>query len=275
MKYRDLTIVINTFRSSDKIFKCLNSINKKYKVIVIENSNDKNFKKILEKKYKNVKCFLTNQNLGYAKGNNFGLKLVKTKYSLILNPDTILDLHAINNFFLRISQINSFSIIAPAYESKRAINKKIFIEVEKVKGFAMFLNMRDILEIGLFDENFFIYLEEIDLCNRLRKKNKKIFLDSNIKIYHQGGSSHDKIYNFQMELSRNWHWMWSNFYYKKKNDNYFFALLYCLKKIFSSSIKFIIYLLLFNKNKKLIYKHRILGLFNAMIGRPSWFRPKI
>ena len=76
---RKLTIIINTFNSSDVIFRCLNSISPNYKVLVIENSNDIDFKKKLEEKYKNLKCYLTRQNLGYAKGNNFGLKLVKTE----------------------------------------------------------------------------------------------------------------------------------------------------------------------------------------------------
>ena len=55
-----------------------------------------------------------------------------------------------------------------------------------------FLNIKQFNEIGFFDENFFIYLEEIDLCKRLMKKNKKIYLDKNIKINHLGGSSHNK-----------------------------------------------------------------------------------
>ena len=46
---------------------------------------------------------------------------------------------------------------------------------------------------------------------------QKIFLDSNIKIYHAGGTSHDEEINFEMEKSRNWHWMWSTFYFHKKH----------------------------------------------------------
>ena len=75
----------------------------------------------------------------------------------------------------------------------------------------MFLNLKQFEEIGFFDENFFIYLEEIDLCKRLRKNNKKIYLDKKVLVNHLGGSSHNKKIDFEMELSRNWHWMWSIF----------------------------------------------------------------
>ena len=137
----------------------------------------------------------------------------------------------------------------------------------------MFLNIKEFDDIGFFDENFFIYLEEIDLCRRLRANKKKIYVDPSIIVNHQGGSSHEKEYDYHMELSRNWHWMWSTFYFTKKYNGFFFALLSVLKKILSSTIKYIFYLLIFNNKKKLIYKFRLLGLFNSIIGKPSWYRP--
>ena len=69
----------------------------------------------------------------------------------------------------------------------------------------MFLNLQQFQKIGFFDENFFIYFEEIDLCKRLKNNNKKIYLDFGIEIEHIGGSSHNKQINYEMELSRNWH----------------------------------------------------------------------
>ena len=146
-------------------------------------------------------------------------------------------------------------------------------EVNSVKGFAMFLNIKEFNNIGFFDENFFIYLEEIDLCRRLRANNKKIYVDPSIIINHQGGSSHEKEYNYVMELSRNWHWMWSTFYFTKKYNGFLFALLSVLRKILSSSIKYVFYLLIFDKKRRLIYKSRLSGLFNSIIGKSSWYRP--
>ena len=274
MNKNDITVIITSFKSDDNIYNCLDSINAKYKVIVIENSNRVSFKQRLEKEYSNVKCFLAGENLGYAKGNNLGLSKVKTSYALILNPDTIMHKNAIKNFFSTVKKISNFAIIAPAIQDKKIKNNtKKLIEVNSVKGFAMFLKLSEFKDIGFFDSNFFIYLEEIDLCKRLKKRNKKIFLDPNIIINHQGGSSHDKKFNFDMELSRNWHWMWSSFYYTKKNKGFFFALFLNLKKFISSILKYFFYLFAGNNLKKLIYKHRVSGLFNAMIGNSSWYRP--
>ena len=79
MTNKDITIIITTFRSEDKIDMCLNSIDREIKVIVVENSNNEAFKNYLQNKYQNVECELTNDNLGYGKANNVGLKKVKTK----------------------------------------------------------------------------------------------------------------------------------------------------------------------------------------------------
>ena len=275
MSQNQITIVINTYKSQEKIFKCLSSININYKVIIIENSNNNFLKDKIVKKFSNINYFLAGKNLGYAKGNNMGLSKVITPYALIINPDTILQQDSINNFLITANRIKDFAIIAPAIQDEYNLNNNVdeLTEVNSVKGFAMFLNIEQFKNIGFFDENFFIYLEEIDLCRRLRNRNKKIFLDPTIIIDHQGGSSHDEKYNFEMELSRNWHWMWSTFYYTKKYNGFIFALNSILKKFLSSLFKFIFYFLIFKKKKSLIYKQRLSGLYNSIIGKPSWYRP--
>ena len=279
MSKTDLTIVINTFNSDEKIYSCLNTIHSDYKVLIVENSNNSKFKESIEKRYPNVSCLLTGQNLGYAKGNNLGLSKVRSKFALILNPDTFLEKDAIVNFFTSAGKLNEFAIIAPAIQEKIDNRKfeidKNITEIKNVKGFAMFLNIDQFKDIGFFDENFFIYFEEIDLCRRLRKSNKKIYLDKSIKINHIGGSSHNQLINFEMELSRNWHWMWSTFYYHKKYHGFLLALLIVSRKFFSALFKVIIYSILFNQNKKKIYFQRLSGLFNSIIGKKSWYRPKV
>lgn len=280
MSYDKITVVINTFNSEDIIYHCLDSINQETKILVIENSNKASLKKDLEKKYINVQCFLTGQNLGYAKGNNFGLSKVKSKFALILNPDAILKNDTLNQLLITANNFPDFAIIGPAKQDEFSEidlhkNKSQVFEVNTLKGFAMFLNMDQFEKIGFFDENFFIYLEEIDLCKRLKNNNKKIYLDKKVIISHKGGSSHNEEINFEMELSRNWHWMWSTFYYNKKHFGYFFALITISKKFFSSLVKMIFYSLLFNSSKKKIYFQRFSGLLNSIIGNKSWYRPKI
>ena len=270
MSYDKITIIINTFNSEDKIHQCLNSINSETRIIVIENSSNVNFKNYLEKKYDNIQCFLTNDNLGYAKGNNLGLSKAKTDYALILNPDAVLQNNTLDRLLKTANKHPDFAIIGPAKQdeySETDFNNsegEIF-QVDSLKGFAMLLNLKQFKDVGYFDDNFFIYLEEIDLCKRLKSKNKKIILDKKVIIEHIGGSSHNKEIDFEMELSRNWHWMWSLFYFNKKHYGYFHALLTVSSKIFSSLFKIFLYALIFNSSKKQIYSQRFLGLFNSLV----------
>ena len=99
MSIQDITIVITSFKSDEKIKDCLNSINSKCKVLLIENSNNIEFKKSIEKEFTKVECILTGENLGYWKANNIGLKKVTSKYALILNPDTFLETSTLDEFF--------------------------------------------------------------------------------------------------------------------------------------------------------------------------------
>ena len=281
MSITDITIVITSFKSGKIIKNCLNSIDSQCKVIVIENSSDFKFKENIENEFQNVECILTGENLGYGKANNIGLKKVKTKYALILNPDTRLHSSTLKNFIQTTKQISNFAILAPYIQEKKDKNKKINFEntnpilVKNVKGFAMFLNLSEFKEVGFFDESFFIYFEEIDLCKRLTNYNKKIYLSSAIEIDHTGGKSHDETINKEMELSRNWHWMWSTFNYHKKYKGFFVSLLIISPKLFSAIFKIILYLLLMNKEKKEIYYCRYSGLINALLGKSSWYRPKV
>ena len=280
MDNKDITVVITSFKSEKKIIKCINSIGKDIKIIVIENSNDKELKEKLEKEYYNLKCVLSDQNLGYAKGNNLGLSMVNTKYALIINPDAEVHSQAINNFFSSAKTNPDFAIIGPfIQESQRGeffeSEKKGIFEVKNIKGFAMFLNLDQFKNIGFFDENFFIYFEEIDLCKRLIENKKKIYLDTNIKITHAGGTSHEEGINYEMEKSRNWHWMWSTFYFHKKHYGYMIAMIKILPKFLSSMIKMIFYGIISDNKKKVIYSCRFNGILNSILMKKSWYRPKI
>ena len=282
MANKDLTVIVTTFKSENRIDECLNSIERNIRVIVVENSNNKKFKEYIENKFSNSECILSNDNLGYGKGNNIALNKVKTKYCLILNPDTLLEKKAIDNFFSFLEKKINFAILGPNqnekdfYLKKTDFNNVVDIkEVNSIKGFAMFLNMKKFSKIGFFDENIFLYLEEIDLCKRIKNINEKIFIDPSIKIFHSGGKSVNNLFFQQIELTRNWHWMWSLFYYNKKHFNYFYALFLICPNFFSAIIKIFIYTIFFNNKKKKIYQKRLSGLFNSMLLRPSWYRPKI
>jgi len=281
MSTKDITVIITTFKSGEKIRNCLNSINRETKVFLIENSNDSETKKNIEEEFRNVECILTGANLGYGKSNNIGLKKVTTKYALILNPDATLHPSALKNFVKATEKIPEFAIMAPYIQEKKSKNDKNYlknispVQVDNVKGFAMFLNLSEFKDIGFFDEDFFFYFEEIDLCKRLVNRGKKIYLVPDIIINHEGGTSHEKFIKKEMELSRNWHWMWSTFNYHKKYKGFFISFLIILPKLSSAAIKVITYSLIFNKDKKKIYYQRLSGLINAIMGKSSWYRPKV
>jgi len=161
MNNSKITVVINTFKSEDKIHNCLESIDVNFKVIVVENSKNTILKNELESKHSNVECILAGENLGYAKGNNLGLAMVKSKFALILNPDAVLESNTLNNFLKTANEINNFAIIGPAKQDEFSTEDKNkdkgdLFEVNKLKGFAMFLNLEQFDDIGFFDHNFFI-----------------------------------------------------------------------------------------------------------------------
>ncbi len=276
MESKELTIVIVTFKSEDRIKNCLKSISKDIPVIVVENSDNENFKKKIENDFNNVKCILSGENKGYSIANNIGLSIVKTKYALVLNPDTILEKDAISNFLDNKNLLNDFWLMGPANDQMINVDfdKKNLMEVENLKGFAIFLNLSKFNQ-NYFDENYFLFFEEIDLCKRVRKNKGKIYLNKKIIIKHEGASSVNKNNIFELEKNRNWHWMWSTFYFNKKHKGFFKALIIILPKLFSAFFKTFYYFLILNKNKRDIYLCRLSGILNSISGSKSWYRPAL
>ena len=276
---KNITFVIVSFRSGHIIEKCIKSINSKIKIIVVENSNNIQVKDYLENNFSNVQVIIAKKNLGYGKGNNLGISKVDTQYAFILNPDAILEENSLEKFYkAQFFLKDDFTILAPNLfnnygyflNSNKNINKEI-LEVDYVKGFAMLINLKKIHPKDLFDENFFLFLEEIDLCKRIKQNGGKIFVIQNSKIHHLGKQASENILN--IELCRNWHWMWSLFYYNYKHFGVITAYRVAIIRFFSSIFKLFFSFVFFNKKKILIHYYRINGLFNAFLRRPSWLRP--
>ena len=286
---QNLSIVIVTFKSEMVIHECIRSIEKDIKIIVVENSDNSHFKDELESTYINVTCVLTSKNLGMGSANNIGIKKVKTDFVLILNPDVILETSTINELIIASQKIINFAILAPISLDANYPNYKLFnnekiknknncsLRVKSVDGFAMLFNKKKldiVLSKDYFDKNFFMYLENDDLCKRIREINEDIFIIPTARIKHLGGKGVNEKYKEEIELSRNWHWIWSKFYFNKKHFGYLRAFLNGLPKFISSLIKYFFYLLVKNKIKKRIYLNRASGFFNAAKNNPSSYRPK-
>ncbi len=295
---KDLTIIIVTFNTPKKIIlECLRSIkNNDVKILIIENSNIFLHRDVVESEFSNVDILCTGENLGYGKGNNFGIEHTKSDYALILNPDVICDENFFSNVPVVIDEAKNFSIIGCQYlldkifmpagffDKKKNIefikdyqSNKIegLTKVDWVTGCSMLLNLKKFNNSKVFDENFFLYFEEFDLCNTLIKNNKNIFTTDKLKINHLGFKSsigENQAENLSIMNLKDWHYMWSSFYFYKKNFNYFYALKKLLGKFLKSFLKTVFYTITFQKNKKNKYFHRFLGLLNSITGRASSFR---
>ena len=274
MNRSDFTFVITTYRSSEVIFECVKDIPKDIKIIIVDNSANEKLKLEIEKNFTNINYYLMPENYGYGKGNNFGISKSNTDYVFIINPDTKINDEKFSEI-IEILKDKSFAISAPQIREQKKIyrqnknNNKTY-EVEQVPGMAMIINKKK-FEGNFFDENFFLYMEEVDLCKRTRNRGE-IILEVNVQLDHLGGQSHGK-YDLEMEKSRNWHWMWSNFYYYKKHHNYFLSFLKTFPNFVSSAIKFFFYKIIKNKKKSSQYKMRFSGLLNSYLLKGSDYRP--
>ena len=176
----NITFVIVSFKSDHIIEKCIRSINSSIKIIVVENSDNIYFKDYLENKFSNVEVIIAKENLGYGRGNNLGLSKVNTQYAFILNPDAALEENSLKELYkAQLILQDDFAILAPNlsdnygyFLKKNDVLQDEILEVDYVKGFAMLINLKKINFDKIFDENFFLFLEEIDLCKRLKNDGK-------------------------------------------------------------------------------------------------------
>ena len=97
----------------------------------------------------------------------------------------------------------------------------------------------------------FFILKKLTYVKESKKNKGKIYLDPAIKVKHSGASSVDKISDIKLEKNRNWHWMWSTFYFHKKHQGFSLALIKILPKFISAFFKVLIYLIILNKKKEI------------------------
>lgn len=225
-------------------------MNMEYEIIVVDNdSNDSTLKIVI--KEKNITLLKQNQNTGFAKGINKGIRLASGDLLLILNPDTKLYKNSLKNLYLCMKTSGSKIVGGLSYQRDKTVHgsyvrkpnlftllfdysnlRKVFpwdivhklhyyhdmgqprsrTYVDVVSGSFMLVDKKVINKIGYFDENFFMYLEDVDFCIRAIKENIKISLCPESKIFHEGGASSenkDRILHDAWDKSRR--------YYAKKH----------------------------------------------------------
>jgi hypothetical protein len=283
------TLVIVTYKCPI-IKKCIKNLVKFFKIIIIENSSNIKFKNELEKFNKNITVILTGENLGYAKSANLGLKKVKSKFGLLINPDVLVNYKTIQKIELIAEEIKNFSILVPMFngfydylynnmdkvdnlESKDLIKKNILkkkiVKIKFTPGFFMFFNMKILKKVNYFDENFFLYFEDADLCKKFSMLKKDLYLLSSLKIKHQYGASQFKELTNMLHIVRNWHLYWSSYYYHKKHYGLKKSLILHFPKLIRFLLSALYFFVIRNNIEHSMYKSRFLGLFSSIISRSS------
>jgi len=220
-------------------------------IIVVDNDRKSNLKTKLIEKFKQVRYIKSQRNLGYGGGNNLGAKYALGNYLFFLNPDTLILDNKIDKLIKFIESNSSIGIVAPLLLNNRGIaypqgnknlgvkegiialsfinkifpknkisekyflsnwNKSSLKEVDVVPGTAFIIKKTLFEQVKGFDEKFFLFFEEFDLCKRIKKLGYKLYINPILKITHNWGASTKKSdLNIKNIFKK------SRFYYFKKH----------------------------------------------------------
>lgn len=216
---KKIAVVIVNYKLKDEVLKCVQSVKdndyKDLQIILVDNNSNDGLEK---EKGKDILFIQTGKNLGYAGGNNIGIKKALEAgcdFIFILNPDTTIDKKAID-VLVKKAKSTQGDILGPKIYFNSS--KKIWfaggkfdklnvlgshigvdevdrgqyeneVEVDFVTGAAMFVKREVFEKIGYFDEKYFLYYEDSDFCFRAKKAGFKIIYIPTAIIYHQNAKS--------------------------------------------------------------------------------------
>ena len=280
---KEVTIIIISHKSKKKVRNLIRNISNDFKIIIVENSLDKSIKNELSDHNKHIQIILSENN-GYGSAINLARTYVKTKYFFVLNPDMQkINDKLINVFYDSAKELNNnFGALGPRFENvsekshkQSNINEK-YGEIESISGSAMFFCTEIFDKNEGFDENYFLYFEETDYCYRSYRNNFKIYQVNSEKVYHEIGTSVETTSEEEINKFKNlyaWHFIWSKFYFVKKNKGNFYSLLIFTPVLIRTMIKMFYYKILKNNSREEHYRVRFDGLLSAIKGLKSFKRP--
>jgi len=284
MKNNEITVLIVAYKSDEIILKNLANL-KNFNVIIIDNFKNSNLKNKIND-FINIKYIKNDKNSGEACGADKGLKLIQTKYTLYLNPDTHIDeanILKLKNIFLRYTNIGLLSPLHLNEKNEYVVNyfthpfdqkikrnnfeKKIFKLLNNIKptgdffprcmwGAPLFFNTDLVKKIGFFDTSFFLYFEDVDLCDRIIKNKLKVIITPEAFCYHLNPNYQSKSIKYLFLTSSNF--IFSQMLYYNKNNH---IILKFYLRGFEFFFNSIIYLFKFNMNKFFQNIFRIFGIF--------------
>jgi len=237
----DISVIIVNWNTKDLLRNCLNSVYKTiseliFEIIVVDNFSSDGSVEMLEKEFPSVIRIVNKENRGFGAANNQALKIMKGKYALLLNTDTVLMPEAVNKLWnfceandkaaivcgqllnadgTKQNSMASFpSLLTLAantslleylfpgrYPSKRYEHASP-IEVDSVIGACMMIRKKALDEAGTFDERYFFFFEETDLAYTMRLKGWKIYQVPKSLIYHLQGQSIGNNISSRIEFYR-------------------------------------------------------------------------
>lgn len=242
----DLSIQIVNFRSRHYLKECLFSIVENIPSgteaeIVVMNNDEKPLDDIFSEYEKKFPCHVIeiSENIGFGRAHNIGFEKSRGEYVLFLNPDAKILPNSLEKLLSVIKEEERVGIVGPLLvDSAQKVDPDCFgaektpfsivwkktllgndepqfgdraIEVGWISGGAM-LVLRDIFEkLGGFDENYFMYFEDVDLCRRAKRLDCKILVDPAARVLHESGKS------FESEREKKKIYYISQDYYLKKH----------------------------------------------------------
>ena len=280
--YKDITIIIVSYKSEKMIIRNLEII-KKFPTIIINNSRSDKFNTLIDD-FKNIKLITPDLNLGYGRANNLGVNQSKTPYFLIVNPDILLNEKLINTLYSTFLNYNDdIGVVGPAlYDSnmKRRTNGSIS-HIKKIRGRKLYNSINNIpegnmccdflvgcclfmkrdffIELGGFDKDFFMYFEDNDLCDRIIKNGKTVVEVPSAKVIHLENSSSKKnsFQNYKLAIIHKI----SEYIYLKKKISLIDLIIIITKHAVDYLQRFIFNLLFFKFKKSIKNFLRLVSIF--------------
>jgi len=280
--YKDITIIIVSYKSQKMIIRNLEII-KKFSTIIINNSRSEKFNTLIDD-FKNIKLITPDLNLGYGRANNLGVNQSKTPYFLIVNPDILLNEKLINTLYSTFLNYNDdIGVVGPAlYDSnmKRRTNGSIS-HVKKIRGSKLSSSINNIpednmccdflvgcclfmkrdffMELGGFDKDFFMYFEDNDLCDRIIKNGKTVIEVPSAKVIHLENSSSKKnsFQNYKLAIIHKI----SEYIYLKKKISLIDLIIIITKHAVDYLQRFMFNLLFFKFKKSIKNFLRLVSIF--------------
>lgn len=216
------------------------------KIYVIDNSPNNNVQK--EIKGDGIEYFFSGDNLGFAKAHNSILDKISSEsdYHLILNPDVTFKPEILEKLITELQQNHDLSMIAPkvCYTNKKLqytarkfptilelfcrffgifknyTNKREYKDqnLEKsfyadfIQGSFMLFKTKDLIALQGFDERYFLYMEDVDICRKIHQSGKKILYFPNVEITHvfrKGSSKSIRLFFIHISSMIKYFMKWS------------------------------------------------------------------